>query len=60
MITKFHVSAVEGSGEESSDWDPADVLSIEVDVNGTLTIFTTDDSTGSYLEDEWSSLSIVR
>lgn len=60
MSTKFHITAVEGSGEESSDWDFTEIINITIDDDGDLWIQTTDDSTCTYLNGEWSSLSIVR
>lgn len=56
---KFLITANPASGEETSLWDNDEVLSIKIEADGTLTVYTTDDSTCTYLSDEWLRLELV-
>lgn len=56
MSIKFHVEVAPGCISTSSDWDTSEIYRIEIDPDGRLTIYATDDSTHTYLWDEWLSL----
>ncbi len=56
MNIKFRAIAVPGCGEETSDWDSSEFNKIEIEQDGTLVIYTTDDSTCTYMPDEWTAI----
>lgn len=51
--TKFFVVANPNCPEESAEFTEDEIDRIEIDSDGTLTIYTTDDSTCTYLNDGW-------
>lgn len=52
------VSTRPGCDEECALWD--DVVSFGVDLDGTLHLTTADDSSVTYLEDEWVCFQVIK